>query len=378
MNNDIKFDLNDITIVPAVFSEIDSRKLVKINFDNGTLPIIVAPMDTVIDDENVKLFKDNNLVTCSVRKDKSFLVSSLYDFIGLSLTQFESLVSDPSDDYVLSNKGFLVDIASGNLLKLYNLVIEFKKKYPNIPLMIGNIANPETYREYCKILTNIDFIRCSVGSGTVCTTGSNTGIYYPMGSLIKECYDISVTVNQKRNKESDDIILKKYTPKIIADGGFKNFDDIIKALNLGADYVMLGGILAKTLEACGEVYCEDFRFPGDPYHLEKIKIDPSYDHTKIPNNKKIDYFLKGFNLTRKYRGMSTKEVQKSLGKEKLTTSEGISKRVHIEYTLTGWIENFDSYLRSAMAYSNCLTLDDFIGKQNYVHISEQAIQRYKK
>jgi hypothetical protein len=76
--------------------------------------------------------------------------------------------------------------------------------------------------------------------------------------------------------------------------------------------------------------------------------------------------------------MSTKEVQISLGKENLTTSEGISKMVPIEYKLSGWIENFDDYLRSAMSYSDCLTLKDFVGNQNYIHITEQAIRRYKK
>lgn len=338
---DIKFDLDDITIVPAELSSIYSRSLVSTKYDTGKLPLIVSPMDTVIDDENVKLFKDNNLVTCSVRTT-GYIQSSIYDFIGLSLQQFEVMTTGQCDDYVFNSPGFLVDIASGNLLKLYNLVIEFKNKYPNKPLMIGNIANPSTYRKYCEILTDIDYIRCSVGSGTVCTTGSNTGIYYPMGSLIKECYDISCGFSSP--------------PKIVADGGFRNFDDIIKALNLGCDYVMIGSLFAKSLEACGDVY-----------HLDTII-----------NTDKEEMFRTGHKLTRKYRGMSTKEVQISLGKENLTTSEGISKMVPVEYTLSRWIENFEDYLRSAMSYSDCLTLKDFVGNQNYIHITEQAMHRYKK
>ena len=66
-----------------------------------------------------------------------------------------------------------------------------------------------------------------------CLTSANTGVHFPMASLIYECY-------QYKKKES-------YNTKIVADGGFRNYDDIIKAIMLGADYVMLGGILNKCL-----------------------------------------------------------------------------------------------------------------------------------
>ena len=339
---DIKFDLNDITLVPAELSSINSRTLVNTKYDTGYLPLIVSPMDSVINSSNNHIFIDNNLLTCSIRT-KNIEINSEYTFNGVSLQQFEELALGKSTMIgTLNNFGILVDIASGNLLKLYNLVIEFKKIYPEISLMIGNIANPKTYAKYCEILTDIDFIRCSIGSGSVCTTGSNTGIYYPMGSLIKECFEESCKFNSP--------------PKIVADGGFINFDDIIKVLNLGADMVMLGSILAKSLEACGDVY------------LDNVLV----------NTNKLELFNTGHKMYRNYRGMSTKEVQKSLGKEVLTTSEGISTKVEVGYTLKTWIENFDAYLRSAMAYSDCLTLKDFVGNQNYIHITDQAIKRYKK
>lgn len=132
-----------------------------------------------------------------------------------------------------------------------------------------------------------------------------------------------------------------------------NINDIIVH---NSDYVMIGSILAKSLEACGDVYIDNV----------------------IVNTTKAELFNMGHKMYRKYRGMSTKEVQKSLGKEILTTSEGISTNVEVEYTLKTWLENFDAYLRSAMSYSDCLNLKDFIGKRNYIHITEQAIKRYKK
>jgi IMP dehydrogenase/GMP reductase len=328
----MKFDFNDITIVPAMLSDIRSRSEVNISY----LPLIVAPMDTVIDDNNLNIFKNNKLLTCSIRGKSPSKES--YDFISLSLEQFldTSLYQD------CPYSAILIDIANGHMKALYDGIKEFKSIYPNIPLMVGNIANPETYRMYCEILTDIDYCRLSIGAGAACTTSANTGVHYPIASLIQESYDISCKYNNP--------------PKIVGDGGFRNFDDIIKGLYLGADYIMIGSLLAKSLEACGKTYLYGF------------------DVTKYKNY----LYNKGFKLQRKYRGMSTKEVQKTFGNEKLKTSEGISFYQNVDYKLNSWLENFDSYLRSAMSYCNCKELKDFIGQNNYIKISEQAIKRYKK
>jgi hypothetical protein len=63
---------------------------------------------------------------------------------------------------------------------------------------------------------------------------------------------------------------------------------------------------------------------------------------------------------KKYRGMSTKAVQRSWGKTKLVTAEGITKFQKVEYSLNQWTENFEDYLRSAMSYCNAKHLDEFI------------------
>jgi len=76
--------------------------------------------------------------------------------------------------------------------------------------------------------------------------------------------------------------------------------------------------------------------------------------------------------------MSTKAVKRSWGKTHLTTSEGITKYQKVEYTLDQWTENFEDYLKSAMSYSNTKTLEEFIGKSNYVFITQNALLRFKK
>lgn len=339
--HNIKFDFNDISLIPSTLSDIRSRSEVDIYYNDKWfgkhLPLIVSPMDTVIDSNSLKHFWSSNMLTCSIRQFKPSF-NAQYHFTALSFEQFYALQNRAP----LNALGILIDIANGHMIDLYNAVKAFKLINPNFPLMIGNIANPKTFDEYCKILNNNDFLRCGIGGGSACTTSANTSIHYPMASLIKECYDESC----------------KYTnpPNIVADGGFKNFDDIIKALNLGADYVMLGGILAKTLEACGTVYWKRF-------NVSKYKTW---------------FYNKGFNLKRKYRGMSTKEVQRTLNKTNLKTAEGISYWTDVEYKLNGWIDNFNSYLKSAMSYCGKRKLKEFVGSNTTIFISQQAHKRYNK
>ena len=168
-----------------------------------------------------------------------------------------------------------------------------------------------------------------------------------MASLINECYQIKKNGN--------------YTTNIIADGGFRNYDDIIKALALGADYVMLGGVLNKTLESCS---------PTKLFKLITLSEERSiYLWKTFPKTRK--YFYKEF------RGMSTKEVQRKWGKKTLTTSEGIVKYNQVEYTSGSWIDNFKDYLKSAMSYTNSSTLEEFKDSE-FIFITENALKRFNK
>lgn len=174
-----------------------------------------------------------------------------------------------------------------------------------------------------------------------CTTSANSSIHYPMVSLLQEI---------KANKKYivDHIaeygnIQYKSIPKIVADGGFSNFDQIIKALAIGADYVMLGKIFAMSEEACGEVI---FNHKGE--------------------------------RVRKYYGMSTKKAQAEISGETHKTAEGIETLVPIKYTLAGWCDNFISYLRSAMSYCNSRTLEEFRKNAHIEQISANSFNAYYK
>jgi len=305
---DTKFDFNDILIEAAITTDINSRKEINIYTELGSLPLITAPMDTIIDEENEQLFDNLNIITCSPRG-----VENNYGFESYSLVD---MVNKLNNKELNKTGSYLIDIANGHMNSLSLFIIDLKKQYPNIILMVGNVANPYTYKVLSE--SGADFIRIGVGNGNACSTTLQTGVGYPMGSLISECYAI-----------------KKYTQnpaKIVADGGMKNYSDVIKALALGADYVMVGSLFNKAIESCGSNYLfKTIRVP-------QIVAEFCYKY-KIP-------------VYKKFRGMSTKEVQKKWGKKELTTSEGVIRFRKTEYTLSQWVDNFEDYLRSAMSYSN--------------------------
>lgn len=182
-----------------------------------------------------------------------------------------------------------------------------------------------------------------------CLTTKQSGIGYPMASLISATYEV-------KKKFLKDNPLKK-TPAIVADGGMKDHSDIIKALALGADYVMIGSIFNKALESCAKNY------------LCGIKI-----------NKRLARYLfdKGYPVKKYFRGMSTKAAQKAMGKTDFKTSEGVVRYRKVEYHLEGWVENFEHYLRNAMSYANAKTLEEFIGNVEICQISKNAYDRFNK
>lgn len=337
--NDIKWDLDDITITPSIWTTIESRSECNILTDDySTLPLMAAPMDTVLDENNYKEFVKNKIVPCLPRGKYPFVEDINFPiFYSYGLKEFEILLNIDS----FYHNYILVDIANGHMRKLHNLIKQFKTKYPDKILMVGNIANPYTYKLLAEL--NVDFVRVGIGTGNACTTSANTGVNYPLGSLISECKKI-------KNEYG-------FKTKIVADGGMKNYSDIMKSLSLGCDYVMVGSIFNKSLESSGFNYWKGI---------------------KISNNVAKFLWKKGFNVKKKYRGMSTKSVQKNWGKSHTRTAEGITKYQNIEYTLSGWIENFKDYLTSVMSYCDTTNLSEFIGNGNIIHITNTALHRYKK
>ena len=353
----MKFDFDDILIQPAAISRIESRKQVDVFYDNGYLPLFTAPMDTVIDDRNYSLFQQSGINVVRPRKAPSFgvnLDSDFNNFLSFGKDEFKKIFLDTGKVDVAEKYYILIDIANGHMQGLLDATAQAKSLYgDSMILMVGNIANPETYRLFSE--AGADLVRIGIGNGGGCLTTVQTGVGYPMASLIHECYQISCELAAPA--------------KIVADGGFKSYADIIKALALGADYVMLGSILNKTLESAGDTYLANTK--GEGWTEPGEKIDQYSDETR-------NLFNYGTKMFKKFRGMSTKEAQKAMGKTDLKTSEGVTRMQPVEYTLSGWTENFKSYLSSAMSYSSAATLQEFIGNAKWNMISTNSLNRFKK
>lgn len=334
---EVLFDFDDFLIKSVDTSYIDSRKEIDI-YQRGYLPIMTAPMDTVVSPRNARLFRYFDVNLCFPRNTKA-CINYDFHFKSISLDDFEMMYLQ---DMFTPGKHYLVDIANGHMKKLLDLVSFVKESNPSIVLMVGNVANVETYIKLSN--AGADYIRVGIGNGNACLTTVQTGVGYPMASLIMECYKAKQSLCRPAC--------------IVADGGFKKYSDIIKAIAMGADYVMLGSIFNKTIESAGDNYLYGFI----PVSQELAEILFSY---KFP-------------IYKKFRGMSTKEVQKKWNKKVLTTSEGIVTKRKVEYTLEGWLSNFKDYLKTAMSYSGSHNLEDFRKNSKFVLISQKSFERFSK
>ena len=335
----MKLDFNDLLIVPKETSNIQSRSEVS-PFYGSSLPLFTAPMDTVICPESYWFFKMCKVRSCFPRNT---LVTYFNDFgksfYSYSISEMREKLEKKDFE---SFQSYNIDIANGHMQVLVDLIRDIKNEFPVMKLMVGNIANPKTFSILSE--AGADYIRVGIGNGGGCLTTQNTGVGYPMASLVRECYEESLKLTKPA--------------KIVADGGMKSYDDVIKALALGADYVMLGSIFNKALESA-----------GDNYLWKRIRVSRKWAERafrlKIP-------------VYKMFRGMSTKEVQRKWGAKNIKTSEGVVRFRKVEYTLQQWCENFEDYLRSAMSYSNAKTLGEFIGYADLVDISNNAYKRFNK
>ena len=350
---EMKYSYNDIAIVPAIKSNVEHRSECNPftgKFGESSLPIFTAPMSTVVNVHNFELFEQNHIIPILPRNFP--LETRIYylkrgKWAAVGLQEFEDLfLNNDWDMELYPEVNVLIDIANGHMAKLHNIIYDAKTKYKwhyKFKIMAGNVANPQTYYEMAK--AGVDFVRLSIGTGSGCTTSSNVSIHYSIASLISETYEI-----KKKLEHAGE-----WTPLIIADGGIRNYSDIIKSLALGSDYVMIGSVFASLIESAAPT----FYYQNDGKSITEIspfehKIDAYPDGTfDIDEEHIID------NLHKVFYGMASRRGQEDINGEKKKTSEGIQKILPATTNLRKWKENMVSYIQSAMSYTNCFYIDDF-------------------
>ena len=354
IDKEVLYSLDDISVIPAVSSDVRSRKecnpfTYSLEGEENYLPIITAPMDSVVDETCYTKFWDSGISAIIPRtvdlEARLRLCGEVFCAFGFDEIEKEFISKTKEED----NLYILIDVANGHMNYQIELGGKLKSKYGDkLKLMGGNIANPETYKLYDE--AGFDYLRCGVGGGAGCLTSVHSSIHHPMASLIEKTREIKLEIGGKT--------------KIIADGGIKTYSDAIKCLVLGADYVMIGYTLSKCLESAGDFYDYNYR-----------RISKETAQKFLETNQKV---------YKDYHGMSTKKVQaKILGvdekkeRHNLKTSEGRSEFAQIEYTLPGWTENFNSYLRSMMSYVGVREVSD-LKKAKCQVISKSSQEKLRK
>ena len=240
----LSFD--DVLLVPK-FSMLGSRKDADLwtNFMDGCdleLPIISSPMDTVTGTDMALAMNSSGGMGIVHRyntiEEQAAMVTELseagVDPIAVAIGATGDFFERARELVSRGAKVLCVDIAHGHHLLLRNALSALKNEFgADVHLMAGNVATLNAFNDVSD--WGADSIRVGVGGGSCCSTRITTGHGVPTFQSIMDC------------SESDRDAL------IIADGGIKNSGDIVKAYGAGADFVMLGSLLAGTDEAPGDV-----------------------------------------------------------------------------------------------------------------------------
>jgi GMP reductase len=265
----IKLDFSDVLFRPKR-STLASRKEVSLdrsfkftNYEpdfpeniedyhyNG-VPIMAANMDGVGTFEMAKALGRHAIFTCLV---KTYTVDELVEFfasgidyryvamsIGSSDADFNKLV-EVYNKTAENLKYVCMDVANGYSEHFSQQVKKVREAFPHIVIIAGNVVTADMTQEL--ILNGADIVKVGIGPGSVCTTRIQTGVGYPQLSAIMDCADAAHGLGGL----------------IIADGGCTCPGDVAKAFGAGADFVMLGGMLAGHDEGGGEIITKIYNVP---------------------------------------------------------------------------------------------------------------------
>jgi GMP reductase len=254
---DIKLGFKDVMFRPKR-STLRSRSQVNLertfimmhNKNTWTgIPIMAANMDTVGTFEMALVLAENKLFTAihkhySIDEWNRFLAKApkgIEDYIALS-TGTGSQDFDKIAQLMTANpqlKYICIDVANGYSEHFVAFVKQTRKKYADKVIIAGNVVTGEMVEEL--LLAGADIIKVGIGPGSVCTTRIKTGVGYPQLSAIIECADAAHGLGGQ----------------IISDGGCSTPGDVAKAFGAGADFVMLGGMLAGHDESGGAMVERD-------------------------------------------------------------------------------------------------------------------------
>lgn len=321
-NQAITFD--DVLLVPA-YNHHESRRVVDTTSTDRleklslSLPVISSNMDTITESKMANFMASKGGMGALHRfmsiedNIKEFKKCQGKVFVSVGCTEAElqraEALRDAGADY------FCVDVAHAHAKYVGKTLKSLRQLLADRCIMAGNVATyaGADYLASC----GADIIKAGIGGGSVCSTRIKTGFGIPMLTCIQDC---------SRSDRS-----------IVADGGIKTSGDIVKALAFGADFVMIGGMLAGTAPTPGEYITKE-------------------------NGSKI----------KRYRGMASKEAQEAFmgPMHEWKTAEGVATEVPYKDNPDAIIADIVGGLRSGLTYAGADTISELQRKLNYVVVTQ--------
>ncbi|XP_055147656.1 GMP reductase 2 isoform X7 [Symphalangus syndactylus] len=337
IDNDVKLDFKDVLLRPKRStlksrSEVDLTRSFSFRNSKQTytgVPIIAANMDTVGTFEMAKILCKFSLFTAV---HKHYKLDQWQEFAGQNPDCLEHLAASSgtgSSDFeqleqileaIPQVKYICLDVANGYSEHFVEFVKDVRKRFPQHTIMAGNVVTGEMVEEL--ILSGADIIKVGIGPGSVCTTRKKTGVGYPQLSAVMECADAAHG-------------LKGH---IISDGGCSCPGDVAKAFGAGADFVMLGGMLAGHSESGGELIERD----GKKY--------------------KLFYGMSSEMAMKKYAG----------GVAEYRASEGKTVEVPFKGDVEHTIRDILGGIRSTCTYVGAAKLKELSRRTTFIRVTQQV------
>ena len=360
IERDVKLDYSDVLFRPKR-STMSSRSEVDLNrnytFRNSQkpylgIPIMAANMGGVGTFAMAEQLCELGLFTTLV---KSYTPSEIHQWlnnnklkpnlvnniaVSTGITEADSQRIDETLKLSRSIRYVCIDVANGYSEKFIEFVSRFRERYPDITIIAGNVVTADMAQEL--ILRGADIVKVGIGPGSVCTTRIKTGVGYPQLSAVIECADAAHGLGGH----------------IIADGGCTCPGDVAKAFGAGADFVMLGGMLAGCDEGGGEQIRKYFT-QGQYFIAGEDRLGVS-DYQPVIDAR--DFV--------KFYGMSSTEAQERHGgKKAYRASEGRVVEVPYKGPVSDVVTDVLGGVRSTCTYVGARSLKELSKRTTFVQVN---------
>lgn len=340
---------DDVLLIPQR-NPYDSRRMVETGMTDETgklslrLPVMTANMDTITEDAMANFIGSKGGIGVLHRfmsiddNVKMFQKCEHDTFVSVGASERELERVEALKNHA---RYFCVDVAHGHADYVERMIKRMREMLgDSYCIMAGNVATLEGAQFLAD--AGADIIKVGIGPGSVCTTRIKTGYGVPQLTAILEC--------------------KQVDRSIVADGGLRDSGDIVKALALGADFVMIGGMLSGTAPTPGQVHFE----PARPYSAEMRLIVQMAEKMgiEIPCDG-------GVHKYKTYRGMASKEVADDYhgGLAEWKTAEGVATKVPYREDESAIIADIVGGLRSGLTYGGSKDIRELQRKVKWVRIT---------